>query len=176
MALNSSSLALLSLASEVQEEEPTGYSLIQFLGLLTQNKRSHMQYHCSNLARSESTGNFCQIRPKFSVAEMLHSQAHTCRWSQDLVQEGRAAVLLGQGSPRPRLRRRVKLCSSHPLLPPKERLLSSPSHAFSITPLFSSHYYQRGFSLLLWVCSQIIRREICWCLSCVFCPFCSKCF
>ncbi|XP_038013352.1 uncharacterized protein LOC119709526 [Motacilla alba alba] len=82
---------------EVQEEKPN--SLVHFLGLLTQNKSSHTQHHCSNLARSESTGIFSQTRPKLSEAEMLRSHAQQCRHTQvepcsrdtgGAVQQGRA--------------------------------------------------------------------------------------
>lgn len=167
---------------EVQEKEPKGYSLVHFLGLLTQNKGSHKQHHCSNLATSvlKVQGIFLKSGPNSLwplCCVTMYTSAGTHSWSQDLVQQGCAAVLLVQVSPHPR----TVLQGEAPLQPPtcshpRNCLLSSLSHAFSNPPLFSSHYHQRGFSLLRWVCSQMTRREICWCLSCVLCLFCSKCF
>lgn len=82
---------------EVQEKEPKGNSLVHFLDLLTQNKGSNKQHHCSNLARSvlQVQGIF----PKFSVANMLCNHAHECRHT--------AVLLVQQG-----LQQGLQLCSS----------------------------------------------------------------
>lgn len=158
----------------VQEKKPKGYSLVHFLGLLTQNKGSHKQHHCSNLVLKVQ-GIFLKSCPN-SLWPTGCVSTYTSAGTHSAVPGPRAA---GTCSPcRAALTphcRRVQLCSSHPRAP-TQGLLSSLTHVFSIPPLFSSHHHQRAFSMLCWVCSQMIRREICWCLSRVLCLFSSKCF